>query len=192
MLQIALSTRSSFLLNSSPTHILPPIPPPPPPVIYWRMTCSPIVHMSHFVFRSESLGLIPQSLSLIFQKIQHNQDEAVSLHLSFLEIYKEMAYDLLGPLLFRGSRKIKELPKVRAVIVFLISLSAKHFTLSQVSQTMIFSYVYVLFSFSKPSENYLIDSSALKTSFKEMLKWCKNVHVCFFTRLKLKFVIKRA
>ena len=79
----------------------------------------------YFAFRSESLGLIPQSLSLIFQKIQENQDEAVSLHVSFLEIYKEKAYDLLGPLLFRGSRKIKELPKVRAIVVFLMSLLAK-------------------------------------------------------------------
>lgn len=66
-----------------------------------------------FVFSSEHFGLTPQSLSFIFQKLQRNQHETVNLHVSFLEIYKEMAYDLLGPLLFKGPRKIKELPKVQ-------------------------------------------------------------------------------
>lgn len=68
----------------------------------------------HFVFsRSEHFGIIPQSLSLIFEKLEQNQDEAVNLHISFLEIYKETAYDLLGPPLFKGPQKIKDLPKVR-------------------------------------------------------------------------------
>ncbi|KAL9955265.1 hypothetical protein ACROYT_G036563 [Oculina patagonica] len=57
-------------------------------------------------------GLIPQSLSKIFQEVDNNQHETVNIHVSFLEIYKETAYDLLGPLLLKGSRKTKELSKV--------------------------------------------------------------------------------
>lgn len=60
---------------------------------------------------SENAGLIPRSLSLIFHKLQHNQHDTINLHISFLEIYTETAYDLLGPLLFKGPRKFKELPK---------------------------------------------------------------------------------
>lgn len=61
---------------------------------------------------SENLGLVPQSLSLIFRRILRFQQESVDLHVSFLEIYNEKAYDLLGPLLFRGSKKTRKLQKV--------------------------------------------------------------------------------
>ena len=67
-------------------------------------------------FRSEDAGLIPQSLSLIFQKIQqHSQHEAFTVHISFFEIYRETAYDLLGCFLFNGSKKYREMPKVRTL-----------------------------------------------------------------------------
>lgn len=73
-------------------------------------------------FRSEDAGLIPQSLSLIFQKIQqHSQQEAFTVHISFFEIYKETAYDLLGCFLFNGSKKNREMPKVRTLCNILTS-----------------------------------------------------------------------
>ena len=65
-----------------------------------------------FFVRSDNSGLIPRSLYQIFQEVGDNQLETVSIYVSFLEIYKETAYDLLGPLLFKGPRKTKELPKV--------------------------------------------------------------------------------
>ena len=73
-------------------------------------------------FRSEDAGLIPQSLSLIFQKIQqHSQQEAFTVHISFFEIYRETAYDLLGCFLFNGSKKNREMPKVRMLCNILTS-----------------------------------------------------------------------
>ena len=65
-----------------------------------------------FVFRSENFGLIPQSLSFIFQRVIKFQQESFDIHVSFLEIYNEKAYDLLGPLLLRGSKDTKKLSKV--------------------------------------------------------------------------------
>ena len=80
-----------------------------------HVTASTFLLMVHFyfAFRSENAGLIPRSLSLIFHKLQHNQHDTINLHISFLEIYTETAFDLLGPLLFKGPRKFKELPKVQ-------------------------------------------------------------------------------
>lgn len=65
---------------------------------------------------SENFGLIPQSLSFIFQRVIKFQQESFDIHVSFLEIYNEKAYDLLGPLLLRGSKDTKKLSKVLVTV----------------------------------------------------------------------------
>ncbi|XP_078333663.1 uncharacterized protein LOC111136397 isoform X5 [Crassostrea virginica] len=42
-------------------------------------------------------GLEPRSLSMIYKELEKRADEDISVHISYLEIYKEIGYDLLNP-----------------------------------------------------------------------------------------------
>ncbi|OWF53096.1 kinesin heavy chain-like isoform X2 [Mizuhopecten yessoensis] len=42
-------------------------------------------------------GLQPRALSMIYKELEKRQDEDISIHISYLEIYKEVGYDLLNP-----------------------------------------------------------------------------------------------
>ncbi|XP_033751791.1 LOW QUALITY PROTEIN: kinesin heavy chain-like [Pecten maximus] len=42
-------------------------------------------------------GLQPRALSMIYKELEKRQDEDISVHISYLEIYKEVGYDLLNP-----------------------------------------------------------------------------------------------
>ncbi|XP_032240180.2 chromosome-associated kinesin KIF4 [Nematostella vectensis] len=61
--------------------------------------------------RSAKHGLIPQVLSLLFSLLEEMQDDCVSVQISFLEIYNELAYDLLGTVMPANSNK-RDLPRV--------------------------------------------------------------------------------
>ena len=55
--------------------------------------------------------MIPKALSLIFSELQQFTDDSISVSVSFMEIHREAAYDLLGTLMHFGNG-VKELPKV--------------------------------------------------------------------------------
>lgn len=54
----------------------------------------------------------PRSLSMIYKELEKRTDEDISVHISYLEIYKETGFDLLSP----GARTqsaVTPFPKVR-------------------------------------------------------------------------------
>ena len=55
-------------------------------------------------------GIIPRSISLIYQELQKRTDQQVSVSISYLEIYQGRGYDLLDP--EREVKQIEDLPKV--------------------------------------------------------------------------------
>ncbi|XP_041351930.1 kinesin-like protein KIF6 [Gigantopelta aegis] len=55
-------------------------------------------------------GIIPRSLSYIFDKIEKTPELAFTVHISYLEIYNESGYDLLDPK--HEAAKLEDLPKV--------------------------------------------------------------------------------
>ncbi|XP_064600803.1 kinesin-like protein KIF6 [Liolophura sinensis] len=55
-------------------------------------------------------GIIPRTLSYIFEQYEQNPDKEFSLHVSYLEIYNESGYDLLDPK--HEAAKLEDLPKV--------------------------------------------------------------------------------
>lgn len=56
-------------------------------------------------------GLIPRALSALFAEAAKRSDCAISLHISYLEIYCEAGYDLLQP--GREVQALEDLPRVR-------------------------------------------------------------------------------
>jgi len=55
-------------------------------------------------------GIIPRSLSLIFQELSNRADAQFAVHISYLEIYNDVGYDLLDP--NREVKMLEDLPKV--------------------------------------------------------------------------------
>ena len=55
-------------------------------------------------------GIIPRSISLIYQELEKRTDQQVSVSISYLEIYQGRGYDLLDP--DREVKQIEDLPKV--------------------------------------------------------------------------------
>ncbi|XP_046328231.2 kinesin heavy chain-like isoform X1 [Haliotis rufescens] len=56
-------------------------------------------------------GLAPRALSMIYKSLEQRSDEEITAHISYMEIYQEVAYDLLNP----GARTfspVTPLPKV--------------------------------------------------------------------------------
>lgn len=47
--------------------------------------------------RFEDRGLIPRSISYIYDKIKNRENQDISVHISYFEIYNEIGYDLLNP-----------------------------------------------------------------------------------------------
>lgn len=61
--------------------------------------------------RFSDRGLIPRALSYIYKAIEKRNDEEVSVHISYMEIYQDTGYDLLNPGMRPGSLMV-EIPKV--------------------------------------------------------------------------------
>ncbi|XP_070560392.1 uncharacterized protein [Ptychodera flava] len=59
-------------------------------------------------------GLAPRAVSLIYKSLESRQDEDISVHVSYLEIYQEVGYDLLNPST-RPGNVVTHLPKVHVV-----------------------------------------------------------------------------
>ncbi|EDV20258.1 uncharacterized protein TRIADDRAFT_61256 [Trichoplax adhaerens] len=55
-------------------------------------------------------GLIPRTISYLFQEYQKNVDSEYTTHVSYLEIYNQCGYDLLDPR--HNASKLEDLPKV--------------------------------------------------------------------------------
>ncbi|QDZ21232.1 kinesin [Chloropicon primus] len=55
-------------------------------------------------------GIIPRSISLIYQELEKRTDQQFSVSISYLEIYQGRGYDLLDP--EREVKQIEDLPKV--------------------------------------------------------------------------------
>ncbi|CAF1404841.1 unnamed protein product [Adineta steineri] len=60
--------------------------------------------------RFSDRGIIPRSLSYIFQQFGQHADQSHTVHVSYLEIYNENGYDLLDPK--HEAAKLEDLPKV--------------------------------------------------------------------------------
>ena len=58
--------------------------------------------------RYEDRGLIPRSLAHIFHSIKQRTDAQFLAHVSYMEIYNEVAYDLLDP--SQESKTLEDLP----------------------------------------------------------------------------------
>ena len=55
-------------------------------------------------------GLIPRSISFIFAELVNRADLSYTLHVSYLEIYNNMGYDLLDP--SHETKQLEDLPQV--------------------------------------------------------------------------------
>ncbi|XP_071995860.1 kinesin-like protein KIF6 isoform X2 [Engystomops pustulosus] len=60
--------------------------------------------------RYSDRGIIPRTLSYIFQEVQKDVSKVYTVHVSYLEIYNECGYDLLDPR--HEASKLEDLPKV--------------------------------------------------------------------------------
>ncbi|XP_067655828.1 kinesin heavy chain-like [Haliotis asinina] len=47
--------------------------------------------------RYSDRGLAPRALSMIYKSLEQRSDEDITVHISYMEIYQEVAYDLLNP-----------------------------------------------------------------------------------------------
>ena len=62
--------------------------------------------------RFEDRGLIPRSISYIYDKIKDRENQDISVHISYFEIYNEVGYDLLNPASRLESLLYTGLPKI--------------------------------------------------------------------------------
>ncbi|XP_028738337.1 kinesin-like protein KIF6 [Peromyscus leucopus] len=60
--------------------------------------------------RYSDRGIIPRTLSYIFEQLQKDSSKVYTTHISYLEIYNECGYDLLDPR--HEASKLEDLPKV--------------------------------------------------------------------------------
>ncbi|XP_077138136.1 kinesin-like protein KIF6 isoform X2 [Ranitomeya variabilis] len=60
--------------------------------------------------RYSDRGIIPRTLSYIFEALQKDGSKVYTMHISYLEIYNECGYDLLDPK--HEASKLEDLPKV--------------------------------------------------------------------------------
>ncbi|XP_066451406.1 kinesin-like protein KIF6 isoform X2 [Eleutherodactylus coqui] len=60
--------------------------------------------------RYSDRGIIPRTLSYIFEQLQKDVSKVHTVHISYLEIYNEVGYDLLDPK--HDASKLEDLPKV--------------------------------------------------------------------------------
>lgn len=60
----------------------------------------------------EDRGIIPRTLSHIFNEFRKRSDYSYQMHVSYLEIYNDSGYDLLDPSLEDNAKALEDLPKV--------------------------------------------------------------------------------
>ncbi|XP_018422884.1 PREDICTED: kinesin-like protein KIF6 [Nanorana parkeri] len=60
--------------------------------------------------RYSDRGIIPRTLSYVFEQFQKDSSKVYTIHISYLEIYNECGYDLLDPR--HEASKLEDLPKV--------------------------------------------------------------------------------
>uniref|UniRef100_A0A670YDY8 Kinesin-like protein n=1 Tax=Pseudonaja textilis TaxID=8673 RepID=A0A670YDY8_PSETE len=79
--------------------------------------------------RYSDRGIIPRTLSYIFQRLQKDSSKAYTTHISYLEIYNECGYDLLDPR--HEASKLEDLPKVTIMEDPDQNIHLKHLSLQQ-------------------------------------------------------------
>nr|XP_028580239.1 kinesin-like protein KIF6 isoform X1 [Podarcis muralis] len=79
--------------------------------------------------RYSDRGIIPRTLSYIFQQLQKDSSKVYTTHISYLEIYNECGYDLLDPR--HEASKLEDLPKVTIMEDPDQNIHLKHLSLQQ-------------------------------------------------------------
>uniref|UniRef100_A0A8C6Y613 Kinesin-like protein n=1 Tax=Naja naja TaxID=35670 RepID=A0A8C6Y613_NAJNA len=79
--------------------------------------------------RYSDRGIIPRTLSYIFQRLRKDSSKVYTTHISYLEIYNECGYDLLDPR--HEASKLEDLPKVTIMEDPDQNIHLKHLSLQQ-------------------------------------------------------------
>ncbi|XP_043940798.1 kinesin-like protein KIF6 [Protopterus annectens] len=79
--------------------------------------------------RYSDRGIIPRTLSYLFQQYQKDSNNVYTTHISYLEIYNECGFDLLDPR--HEASKLEDLPKVSIMEDPDQSIHLKHLSLQQ-------------------------------------------------------------
>ncbi|XP_053161297.1 kinesin-like protein KIF6 isoform X2 [Hemicordylus capensis] len=79
--------------------------------------------------RYSDRGIIPRTLSYIFQQLQKDSSKVYTTHISYLEIYNECGYDLLDPR--HEASRLEDLPKVTIMEDPDQNIHLKHLSLQQ-------------------------------------------------------------
>ncbi|XP_034283909.1 kinesin-like protein KIF6 isoform X2 [Pantherophis guttatus] len=79
--------------------------------------------------RYSDRGIIPRTLSYVFQRLQKDSSKVYTTHISYLEIYNECGYDLLDPR--HEASKLEDLPKVTIMEDPDQNIHLKHLSLQQ-------------------------------------------------------------
>ncbi|XP_013926404.1 PREDICTED: kinesin-like protein KIF6 [Thamnophis sirtalis] len=79
--------------------------------------------------RYSDRGIIPRTLSYIFQRLQKDISKVYTTHISYLEIYNECGYDLLDPR--HEASNLEDLPKVTIMEDPDQNIHLKHLSLQQ-------------------------------------------------------------
>ncbi|XP_062981684.1 kinesin-like protein KIF6 [Elgaria multicarinata webbii] len=79
--------------------------------------------------RYSDRGIIPRTLSYIFQQLQKDSSKVYTTHISYLEIYNECGYDLLDPR--HEASRLEDLPKVTIMEDPEQNIHLKHLSLQQ-------------------------------------------------------------
>ncbi|KAF7254330.1 Kinesin-like protein KIF6 [Varanus komodoensis] len=79
--------------------------------------------------RYSDRGIIPRTLSYIFQQLQKDSSKVYTTHISYLEIYNECGYDLLDPR--HEASRLEDLPKVTIMEDTEQNIHLKHLSLQQ-------------------------------------------------------------
>uniref|UniRef100_A0A8D2M6F7 Kinesin-like protein n=2 Tax=Zonotrichia albicollis TaxID=44394 RepID=A0A8D2M6F7_ZONAL len=81
--------------------------------------------------RYSDRGIIPRTLSYIFDQLQKDSNKVYTTHVSYLEIYNECGYDLLDPR--HEASKMEDLPKVTIMEDSDQNIHLKNLSLQQVT-----------------------------------------------------------
>ncbi|XP_060101019.1 kinesin-like protein KIF6 [Heteronotia binoei] len=79
--------------------------------------------------RYSDRGIIPRTLSYIFEQLQKDSNKVYTTHISYLEIYNECGYDLLDPR--HEASRLEDLPKVTIMEDPDQNIHLKHLSLHQ-------------------------------------------------------------
>ncbi|NXX43875.1 KIF6 protein, partial [Tricholaema leucomelas] len=81
--------------------------------------------------RYSDRGIIPRTLSYVFNKLQKDSSKVYTTHVSYLEIYNECGYDLLDPR--HEASRLEDLPKVTIMEDADQNIHLKNLSLQQAS-----------------------------------------------------------